>query len=226
MIGRVVKKGPTVVSGGVAVLIVLAVAVSAWADGRHFSLADERSPAVAAGIDRPDHPVARRFMREHPRTAPLTGEMVEILEAQNRLRSFAGLDGMKWSDELSRASRDLVAVIAERGCSAWSVEMALREEKAASPYWASSVRGVDGSHTPQDISARFVVSEWELGRRDYSAADGMCMREDAACLSYANIMAPTSTRVGCNHRVCANGAQVWVCRYDGGELAELEAQAD
>ncbi len=149
--------------------------------------------------------------------------MRDMLDAQNAYRANAGLPALAWSAELEGRADLLIERISERTCSAWAAD-ALTAEEGASFYWAPAVRGIGGSSTPQDLSARFVASEWEQGVIDYSSADGVCMRETRSCGAYASMMAPASRVIGCDYLVCSTAAQVWVCLY--GSLPKIDTQAN
>lgn len=209
-----------------ATIAILLVALTQSATANEPENGAATNQPSALEIDRPDHPLAQEMIRAAIKEGPRSKEMRAIFEAQNVYRERAGLPALSWSRDLQISSADLVAEISSRGCSAWSVESVLSEEDVAR-YWASWIRGVGGEAKPQDLSGRFVASEWELGGRDYSAADGLCMHDamndNQACHAYAQMMGPKTKSVGCAYQVCASGAQVWICSYDGDlELARTE----
>lgn len=172
-----------------------------------------RSPMAAAGIDRPDHPDAARLTAAN--RLPTSPVMLELFTEQNRFRAEVGRPPLIWSPGLVDEASALVTEIDNRNCSAWAARMTT-EGIHAGVYWAPSVRGIGGSSTAQDLSARYIASEWrEEGGATYSDADGMCMRETEACRAYAYIMSPLARQVGCDQTVCSNNAQVWICRFEG-----------
>ena len=203
-------------------VLALALASSAYAAPQQEA-APVSSPAAAASIDRPDHPLARKLAREAANTLP--APMRDMLSAQNAYRARSDLPPFAWSFELEEQADLLVERISGRTCSAWAAD-ALTAEEGASFYWAPAVRGIGGSATPQDLSARFVASEWEQGARDYSSADGVCMRDTRTCGAYASMMAPDARFIGCDYLVCSTAAQVWVCQYGGLPGTDAQANAD
>ena len=180
------------------------------------------SPAAAASIDRPDHPDAARLTAAN--VAPPSGPMQEIYDSHNKHRALAGFEALIWSRQLAQEADGLVEQVADGNCSAWAAN-SYTEDQRAGFYWAPGVRGIGGSSAAQDLTARFVASEWhEEGARDYSYAEGACTRDTRSCRAYALLMDPSARRIGCDFTVCSNNAQVWICRFEGERIFEARAQ--
>lgn len=140
--------------------------------------------------------------------------MGEMFETQNSYRAVEGRKPLVWSQPLADDAKRMVGEISDSSCSAWAAGQATNNQ-LASYYWAPAVRGIGGSSTAQDLSARYVVSEIVDAGGDYVLSEGYCRRDTPACHAYAFMIHPATRRVGCDYTICNNNAQVWVCRYEG-----------
>lgn len=145
-----------------------------------------------------------------PSAAAEPRELAGMLAKQNEVRAKAGLAPLAWSSEI--ASEVKVSLAAPEACSATgSRKMAIAKD--LSFYWVGPVRRVDGVSQSQDLTASFIVSEWNAAKADYDVATGAC-RRIGECESYARLVKPAARTVGCARVVCPTQAQVWACRYD------------
>lgn len=137
-----------------------------------------------------------------------------MIQTQNAYRTEAGRKPLIWSQPLADEAEKMVSEISESSCSAWGAGQ-VTSGRLASFYWAPAVRGIGGSSSAQDLSARYIVSEIVDAGGDYVLSEGYCSRDTPACRAYAFMIHPASRRVGCDYTICNSNAQVWVCRYEG-----------
>jgi hypothetical protein len=138
--------------------------------------------------------------------------MAGMLAAQNGARQRIGLPPLAWSSELATKAEASATAAATANCSANSVARAAAAEGVA-VYWSAGLRRLGGSPSIQNILPSFLVSEWSAARNDYDLARHLC-RRSGVCDQYAQMVSPDAHQVGCAKAICANQAQVWICRYD------------
>lgn len=143
-----------------------------------------------------------------------------MLSAQNAARARLNLPPLAWSADLTAAAESTAKSIAETACSRTHAERGGGASSSA-VYWAPGVRGLDGRGRAQDLSASYVVTEWNAGRADYDPARGEC-RRTGACEQYARMVAPSAREVGCSKAVCSSQAQVWACHYADDRAAQAD----
>lgn len=179
---------------------VLAATPASGQSGRQIAAATRVEPAAAPPRGTP------------PRGATEPSELRGVVEAHNTHRARLKLTPLAWSKPLADAAGEMRDQLVAADCG--QGYRARREASAvANIYAAAPVVERGGGSWAQELTAKYVVSEWAAARFDYAPATGACAKP-GACAAYARMITPETRAIGCAMSVCANKGQVWVCRYE------------
>ena len=141
-------------------------------------------------------------------------ELSGMLQRQNEARRTAGSSALAWSDDLAAHVRAGMEEATQPVCSQ-TTGRRLAAEQGFAFHWIAPLRRMDSSAIQRNVSAPYIVSEWNLGRSDYDGAAKSC-RRSGACDNYSAMVAPQAKLVGCARVTCGNGAQIIACGYAPG----------
>jgi pathogenesis-related protein 1 len=122
----------------------------------------------------------------------------EMLEAQNAVRSRAGVPPLEWSDRLAGVAQTWARRLLKTG---------KFRHTAHSPYGENlfEIRGASAKPSR-------VVDNWASEAADYDYARNTCRH---VCGHYTQIVWRDTKQVGCGvARGRARAREVWVCEYD------------
>ncbi len=133
----------------------------------------------------------------------------DMMEALNRARARAGQKPLAWSARLAGEALAAAEGVEADECSNTATLKTARATGMA-VYWSAPIRSFDGNGRAQTLRPSFIVSEW----RDWGDGfkpGGSCTKA-GDCASWGHVTRPAAKLAGCARVICANSAQVWICR--------------
>ena len=124
--------------------------------------------------------------------------LLDILAAQNAVRSRAGVPLLTWSNQLASVARDWAASLLRSGT---------MSHRPANKY-GENIFEIHGSKA----SPAQVVGIWAAEAKDYDPTKNTC-REGKVCGHYTQLVWRRTKQVGCAVGR-GGGREVWVCNYD------------
>lgn len=135
-----------------------------------------------------------------------------LLDTHNAWRAQVGVAPLRWADDLAADAGRWAATLAHDGCRMRHSPDAERPDAGENLFWASPLRWSDGRTEVQAVDGRQVADAWAGERADYDHARNSCT-PGKPCGHYTQMVWRGSRELGCARQVCADRAQLWVCRY-------------
>lgn len=137
----------------------------------------------------------------------------DLIDTHNQWRQAVGVAPLRWAEDLAAgAQRWAERLASEKACAMEHSSAEQRQQAGENLYWASPVRWSDGRREVQKVPGSKVVNAWGSEQADYDHAANECA-PGRACGHYTQMVWHSTREVGCAMQVCADLAQVWVCRY-------------
>jgi len=130
-----------------------------------------------------------------------------MVAVHNALRAEVGVAPLRWSPDLTDGAQRWADHLATEGrC------RLVHSGPGENLYWASAIRYSNGHREPQSIGAAQVAQVWAYERSHYDGERHACA-PGRVCGHYTQMFCKRTETLGCSYSLCADGGQVWVCRY-------------